>query len=115
MATTLMICGAMAISFSLTSCKETKAQDDSSVQQVRSTEMFRTSQSWDGVELPDYPEGRPELVAVRYEIPAGLRTLFLPQYDGADQTVPRAHCITFIDFSLVRQPIHIQGSAGDEG
>ena len=36
-----------------------------------STELIRTSQSWDGVELPDYLAGRPELVAVKYEIPAG--------------------------------------------
>ena len=32
--------------------------------QVETTELFRTSQSWDGAELPDYPLGRPELVAV---------------------------------------------------
>jgi quercetin dioxygenase-like cupin family protein len=36
-----------------------------------STELIRTSQSWDGVELPDYLADRPELVAVKYEIPAG--------------------------------------------
>ena len=41
--------------------------------QVTATELVRTSQSWDGVELPDYPEGRPELVAVRYEFPAGQK------------------------------------------
>jgi quercetin dioxygenase-like cupin family protein len=41
--------------------------------QVQRTELFRTSQSWDGVELPDYLTGRPELVAVKYEFPAGTR------------------------------------------
>ena len=40
---------------------------------VQSTELIRTSQSWDGVELPDYPQGRPELVAVKYEIPVGQK------------------------------------------
>ena len=35
-----------------------------------STELIRTSQSWDGVELPDYFVGRPELVAVKYVFPA---------------------------------------------
>ena len=35
-----------------------------------STELIRTSQSWDGVELPDYFEWRPELVAVKYVFPA---------------------------------------------
>ena len=40
---------------------------------VTTTELLRTSRSWDGAALPDYPQGRPELVAVRYEIPAGQR------------------------------------------
>ena len=39
--------------------------------QVETTELFRTSRSWDGTELPDYPQGRPELVAVKYVIPQG--------------------------------------------
>ena len=41
--------------------------------QVQSTELIRTSQSWDGVELPDYLCGRPELVAVKYVFPAGKK------------------------------------------
>ena len=40
---------------------------------VSTTELIRTSQSWDGADLPDYPDGRPELVAVRYEFPAGQK------------------------------------------
>ena len=40
---------------------------------VSTTELIRTSQSWDGAELPDYPDGRPELVAIRYEFPAGQK------------------------------------------
>ena len=40
---------------------------------VSTTELIRTSQSWDGAELPDYPAGRPELVAIRYEFPAGQK------------------------------------------
>ena len=71
MAAALVICGATVISFSMTSCKECKCQEE--LQEVRSTEMFRTSQSWDGVDLPDYPQGRPELVAIKYEIPAGQK------------------------------------------
>lgn len=57
------------------SCGKNKddAQNDNSTQTVQSTEMIRTSQSWDGVELPDYLQGRPELVAVKYEIPAGQK------------------------------------------
>lgn len=42
-------------------------------QQVEATELIRTSQSWDGVELPDYFKGRPELVAVKYVFPAGQK------------------------------------------
>lgn len=40
---------------------------------VKATELLRGSQSWDGVEMPDYPVGRPELVAMRYEFPAGKK------------------------------------------
>ena len=38
---------------------------------VKATELLRGSRSWDGAEMPDYPLGRPELVAMRYEFPAG--------------------------------------------
>ena len=37
------------------------------------TELIRTSQSWDGVELPDYLTGKPEIVGIKYEIPAGKK------------------------------------------
>jgi quercetin dioxygenase-like cupin family protein len=47
--------------------------DDNLEQQVQSTELIRTSQSWDGVELPDYLQGRPEIVAIKYEIPVGQK------------------------------------------
>jgi len=47
--------------------------NDTTAPSVKTTELIRTSQSWDGVELPDYPQGRPELVAVKYEIPAGQK------------------------------------------
>lgn len=40
---------------------------------AQSTELIRTSQSWDGAELPEYLQGRPELVAVKYEIPVGQK------------------------------------------
>ena len=66
MAATL-VCGLGAV---MTACKTTKVLN---TQQVVSTELIRTSQSWDGVELPDYFQGRPELVAVKYEFPAGQK------------------------------------------
>ena len=40
---------------------------------VQITELLRTSQSWDDAEMPDYPIGRPELVAIRYVFPPGKR------------------------------------------
>ena len=43
------------------------------IKQVETTEIVRTSQSWDGAELPDYPQGRPELVAMKYVFPAGKK------------------------------------------
>jgi len=71
-----VIAAALVISgstFVLTACKEAKAQEDNPAPAVKSVELIRTSQSWDGVELPDYLQGRPELVAVKYEFPAGKK------------------------------------------
>ena len=70
LAVTLVISGT---TFGLTSCKEAKVQDEDAAPAVKSAELIRTSQSWDGVELPDYLQGRPELVAVKYEFPAGQK------------------------------------------
>ena len=64
-----LICGASV----LNSCKKANTQEDNPVQKVQSSELIRTSQSWDGVELPDYLQGRPELVAVKYVFPAGQK------------------------------------------
>lgn len=55
----------------LSSC--TEANSENPKQEVVSTELLRTSQSWDGAELPDYPQGRPEMVAVKYIIPPGQK------------------------------------------
>ena len=49
-------------------CNINDAEDE-----VKSIELLRTSKSWNDVELPDYPQGRPELVAVKYIIPAGKK------------------------------------------
>ena len=38
---------------------------------VKTTELLRGSESWDGAALPDYPAGKPELVAMRYEFAPG--------------------------------------------
>lgn len=41
---------------------------------ITSTELIRTSQSWDGASLPDFPAGRPELKVVRMLFPVGAVT-----------------------------------------
>lgn len=43
------------------------------MEQIETKELFRTSQSWDGAELPDYPQGRPELVTMKYVFPVGKK------------------------------------------
>lgn len=40
---------------------------------VESTELLRTTKSWNGEELPNYPQGKPELVAMKYVIPVGQK------------------------------------------
>ena len=69
----ILICALIVLVYGTTSCKEAKAQEDDNTQNVVSTELIRTSQSWDGVELPDYLKGRPELVAMKYVFPAGKK------------------------------------------
>ena len=66
----LIICGMMTF---VTACKKSNTQEETPAQTVKSEELIRTSQSWDGAELPDYLQGRPELVAVKYEFPAGQK------------------------------------------
>ncbi|MBR3783773.1 MAG: cupin domain-containing protein [Bacteroidales bacterium] len=46
---------------------------DTEMEKAETTELFRTSQSWDGAGLPDYLQGRPELVALKYVFPAGCK------------------------------------------
>ena len=55
----------------LSACQ--KNHKEQPLTEVRTTELLRTTQSWNGVELPDYPQGGPELVAVKYVIPAGQK------------------------------------------
>ena len=61
----ILICSLTITSVSLSSCEKANAQEDNPAPKVESTELIRTSQSWDGVDLPDYFQGRPELVAVK--------------------------------------------------
>ena len=60
----------LATATTFTACLNSHA-DNGAAAKVESVELIRTSQSWDGVELPDYFQGRPELVAVKYVFPPG--------------------------------------------
>ena len=41
---------------------------------IKTTELIRTSQSWDGAQLPDFPQGKPELRVIRLDFPIGAKT-----------------------------------------
>ena len=64
----LLLCTSIVLS----SCAGGQKKEDGPAQ-VETAELLRTSQSWDGAELPDYPEGRPELVCIRYVFPVGQK------------------------------------------
>ena len=87
-----LVCGLVA-------CNNANAQNDNPADQVVSTELIRTNQSWDGVELPDYLQGRPELVAVKYVFPAmnyGILVqgeLTIIGQDGKEKTVHEGEAV----------------------
>ena len=41
---------------------------------IKTTELIRTSQSWDGAMLPDFPHGQAELRVIRLDFPIGAKT-----------------------------------------
>jgi quercetin dioxygenase-like cupin family protein len=63
------LCGIVLCAVSIIPACDYEVADN----QVKSVELLRTSQSWNGVDLPDYPLGQPELVAVKYVIPPGKK------------------------------------------
>ncbi len=73
---TMAAVGAMAL-FAAAGCASSKCSSTfaeyDNVTEVKVIELKRTSQSWDGAELPDYPVGRPELVVKRYVFPRGSK------------------------------------------
>lgn len=52
---------------SMTSCSDRGNPKETA--KAESVELLKTSQSWDGAELPDYPEGKPELRAIKVTLP----------------------------------------------
>ncbi len=55
------------IGLTLGSCTDSAKADESA--KVESVELLKTSQSWDGAELPNYPEGKPELRVLKVTLP----------------------------------------------
>ena len=41
---------------------------------IKTTELIRTSESWDGAMLPNFPQGQPELRVIRLDFPIGAKT-----------------------------------------
>ena len=64
-----LVCGLMFCAIIITGCRSANDAEG----EVKSVELLRTSQSWNEMDLPDYPQGRPELVAVKYIIPPGKK------------------------------------------
>ena len=56
-----------------TPCTDAPFAKYDDIKEVQAFELARTQQSWDGVELPDYPAGRPELIVKRYVFPGGSK------------------------------------------
>ena len=73
LATIWVIIGVIMMAMNFVGCKRANDEVEKIAPAVTSEELIRTNQSWDGVELPDYLQGRPELVAVHYEIPPGQK------------------------------------------
>ena len=57
----------------LSGCKSSPFAQYDNVATVLKLELKRTSQSWDGAQLPDYLKGKPELVVMRYIFPVGSK------------------------------------------
>ena len=69
----LALCSAITVCIGMTACEKAHAENEFPEPKVEAEELIRTSQSWDGVELPDYFQGRPELVAIKYVFPPGMK------------------------------------------
>ncbi len=57
-----------AVTVAVSSCTQASA-DNGDVSKIKSVELLRSSQSWDGVQLPAYPEGTPELRVLKVTVP----------------------------------------------
>ncbi|MGL5912636.1 MAG: cupin domain-containing protein [Bacteroidales bacterium] len=64
----------VAAAFMQISCTEKQAQKQTeSSPEVLIEKIAETSQSWDGANLPNYPEGQPVITIMRYVFPPKMR------------------------------------------
>ena len=59
-----------AVSLNVNVCS---AQVIQTVPQIKTEVLVKTSKSWDGKLLPDYPKGKPEITISRITVPAGAQ------------------------------------------
>lgn len=60
------------LSFGCTA-KQTDTASQKTPDSLKVRELVKTTHSWDGTRLPEYPEGQPEITILKISIPAGTR------------------------------------------
>ncbi len=63
----VMAAALVGLNLSVSSCSENA--NASETPKPESEELLKTSQSWDGAELPDYLDGKPELRVLKVKLP----------------------------------------------
>ena len=48
-------------------------QNKEDMEEVKTTELLRTTQSWDGAQIPPFPRENAEIISIRYEFPPGKK------------------------------------------
>ncbi len=66
-AVTALALASLALPF--TSCTNNANASEDETPKAESVELLKTSQSWDGAELPDYLKGKPELRVLKVTLP----------------------------------------------
>ena len=52
---------------------KTSAVTGSAKAKIEVAELVKTTKSWNGAELPNYPQGKPQVTILRIKIPAGAK------------------------------------------
>ncbi len=73
MKSTIQIAAAVAFILLQSSCVMVRSHADAELQSVVSETLVTSTDSWNGMPLPAYPEGQPEISIRRITIPAGTK------------------------------------------